>query len=197
MDPYAHSHHQYELMDGTGEIVLGLGFLFFSAGVWLSSNQTITWQWFVFWFAGLGILWAVSRFGVQYVRSKLVYPRSGYIKQRNRPWKPVLCTLSACILAVAASLFFRRIETSFVPLVTSLALGAAFLTAALVKCVKKFLIYAGISVCIGLLIQFNEPGLRSGLMRYYLAMGAVLLVIGSWTLCSYARHTPRQNMEAE
>jgi hypothetical protein len=81
--------------------------------------------------------------------------------------------------------------------VTSLVLGAAFLGAALVKCVKKFLIDAGISVCVGLLIQFSEPALRSGLMSYYLGMGAVLLVIGSWTLCSYARHTPQQNVEAE
>lgn len=39
-----------------------------------------------------------------------------------------------------------------------------------------------LSVCIGLLIQFNEPSLRPGLMRYYLVMGASLLLIGIWTL---------------
>jgi hypothetical protein len=194
---YAHSHNRYELLDGTSEIVLGLAFLFFSAGFWLSSKLTVTWQWFACWFAGLGMLWALSNVAVPYIRRKLVYPRSGYLKQRSRPWKPVLLMLSACILAVATTLFFSGIRNSLIPLMTSLALGAAFLGAALVKGVKKFIIYAALSVGIGLLNQFNEPTFRAGLMRYYLLMGAALLIAGSWTLYSYVRHMPPQSMEAE
>lgn len=197
VDQFTRAPQHYELLDGTSEMVLGLGCLLFSASMWLGTEFTVTWQWLAAMLGGCGLLWFISTFGTRYIRGKLVYTRSGYMKTRRQPWKPVLLAASACAIAVIASIVFSRTPQSKIPLLVSLAISAAFLAASLIKGVRRFAVYAVLSSAWGVLVYLMKLSMSAGMTRYYLLLGITLILAGVWTLLSYVRHTPQHNPEAE
>ena len=196
-DQFTRAPQQYGLLDGTSEIVLGLACLLFSASMWLATQFTVTWQWLAAMLGGCGLLWVISTFGTRYIRRKLVYTRSGYMKTRRQPWKPVLLAASACAISGIASLAFSRTPKSMIPLLVSLAISAAFLAGSLIKGVRRFAAYAVLSSAWGVLVYLLKLGMRSGMTSYYLLLGITLILAGVWTMLSYVRHTPQHAPEAE
>ena len=199
VDRYAGAHRRYGLFDGTGEMEFGIGCLFFAAIIWLSRATTVTWLWFAGMLTGIGILWAVNHFGMRYIRQRWVYARSGYVKMRKRPWALVLVMLMSAALTAALALLFAEAGSSAPSpaLIHGSLIGLALLAGALLKSVKRFAIYAAVSMAIGILLQLIDPNLRSGLIWYYALMGIVCLSAGILTLHFYARRTPERDTEAE
>lgn len=213
IEQYAHSPHRYRLLDGTAEMSMGVFFLFWAFLMWLSGpNGVGFWNWVLVMYAGIGLLWAASHFGTRYVRRQLVYPRSGYVKMRKRPWEMALMALLS--FAVAASVAAYVAKPGYWVLSPILAigllLGLASLGAALRFRVKKYIIYAAISVGIGILLQFTEPlspadadifwwlrATRSSFIWYGLVMGVIWFIGGLLTLYLYAHRTPKHNLGAE
>jgi hypothetical protein len=199
IDHYTRSPHRHHLLDGTFEMIMGVSLLFFAAAIWLSIRATVSWPWLAAIYCGIALLWILSALGTRYVRRKLVYPRSGYLKMRKRPWRLALMAFSACLLSAALVLYVGKImiKPAIVPLSLSFLIGMAFLIAGLSTCIRKFILYAVISVGIGLIIQFKHLGFRSGVLWYYWLMGAALLLAGILTLYRYMHETPEQNLEAD
>ncbi len=197
VDQFAHAPQQYQLLDGTSEILLGLACILFSVSFWLATRFTVTWHWLALMLGGCGILWFLSTFGTRYVRRKLVYTRSGYMKARRYPWKAALLAASACAIAAVAVLAFSRTSKSLIPLIASLAISAALLAASILKKVRRFTLYAVLSSGWGVLVYSMKLGLNPGMTVYYLLLGITLVLAGGWTMRSYVRNTPQQNPEAE
>jgi len=213
MDQYGQSHRRYAILDGTGEMTMGLGLLFFAVFTWLSGPNGLTfWRWMLVMYAGTGVLWAIAHFGTRYIRRRLVYPRSGYLKMRKRPWKLALLALLSGMISAAWVVYFvpTRSWVLSPPLAMGMLMGLAGLIAALLHHAKKFVAYAAISFGIGILLEFIEPQaplnaeivwrllpLRSVAIHYFLIMGIVWLIGGVLTLYLYTHHTPECNLEAE
>lgn len=211
IEQYAASLRRYQYHDGTGEMNMGIGMLFFAAIMWLS-RMIGGWQSMLALFGGLGVLWIGTHYGTRYIRSRVVYPRSGYIKMRKRPWKWALLMLLAGLLGAATTVYFSRPVTwTLSPiLAVGLLMGFACLIAALIFRSKKLIAYAAISIVLGILLQFNEPqpppdanifwfllNAHSSIMQYYFVMGIIWFSGGFLTLYLYTRQTPKRNLEAE
>jgi hypothetical protein len=95
-------------------------------------------------------------------------------------------------------------------LAISLLIGFSALVAALRFKANKFIVYAAISVGMGILLQSIEPqappdadifgwllATRSSFIWFSLMMGVIWLIGGLLTLYLYTHHTPKHNLEAE
>lgn len=213
IDQYVHSPRRYQLIDGTGEMNMGVGLLFFAVIMWLSRSDVIGgWQSMVVFFAGLGMIWVVTHFGTRYIRRRLVYPRSGYIKMRKRPWEWALMVLLAGLIGAATTAYIAKPESWVLSpiLGAGLLIGLSCLIAALRFRSKKLIVYAAISIVLGILLQFIEPqaspdvdrfwwllAVHSSFIRYFFIMGIIWLFGGVLALCFYIHKTPERNLEAE
>ncbi len=199
IDRYTRAPDRYHLLDGTAEMTMGVMFLFFAAAMWLSIRVTATWRWLLLTYGAIGVFCIVSTLATRYLRRKVVYPRSGYLKTRKRPWRLALLAFASFLLAVVVVLLFTgiKIDPAVVPLFLSFIIGVAFLIAGVVTCIRKFLLYAAISMGIGSVLRFTHPGFRPGVIGYYCLMGAALVVAGILTLYRYLHEKPEQNLEAE
>ncbi len=210
---YADSLRRYQIIDGIGDMNMGAGLLFFAVIMWLSRSDVIGgWQPMVVFFAGLGLLRAGTHFGTRFIRRRLVYPRSGYIKMRKRPWEWALMVLLAGLIGAATTAYIAKPESWVLSpiLGAGLLLGLSCLIAALRFRSKKLIVYAATSIVLGILLQFIEPqappdvdifwwllAVHSSFIRYFFIMGTIWLFGGVLTLYLYTHHTPKRNLEAE
>jgi hypothetical protein len=196
---YTRRPARYEHLDGTADLGFGIWFLAFALIGRSSKGVTTTWHWFVMVYATLGIVWAVVHFATRYIRRRLVYPRSGYVKLRKRPWLLATATAVSAVTAAALVLSFAKTQSVGLspPLIAGLLIGLGALIGALWHRVRKLLAFAMLSVGIGFVLQFIEPTLVSGMFWYFLLMGVAFIISGVLTLYFYVRRTPPRNLDAE
>lgn len=199
IDQYTRRPARYEHLDGTNELGFGIWLLVFALGMRLNEGVAVTWRWFAMVYATIGAVWAIVHFGTRFIRSRLVYPRSGYVAlPARRPWKRVLVALVAGGLAAAYGLWLVRGPRGLsAPLSTALIFGLALLIGALIHRLPKYVLHAILSFGIGIVLQFVQPAFVAGSSWYYLLMGIAFLASGGFTLYRYVRRTPRRNPELE
>jgi hypothetical protein len=197
IDNYTRRPARYEHIDGTGDLGFGIWFLTVALLIRLSEGATVTWRWWAITYGIIGIVWAVVHFSTRYIRRRLVYPRSGYLEIRKRPWTLALVGLLAVVSAAAAALWFAKAQSSGLsaPLISGLCIGLAMLIGALRHRVRKFAAYATLSVGIGLALQFVDPTLVSGSSWYFCLMGTAFIISGAPTLYLYVHRTPARSLE--
>lgn len=88
------------------------------------------------------------------------------------------------------------------PLIFGLLFGLMLLISAVAQRSRRYMGYAVLSVVIGVVLPFLEPGwglpaLVSGVSWYWLLMGMAFLITGAITLYLFVRRTPAQDLEAE
>lgn len=190
---------RYAHLDGMDE--LGLGVMLLLCAVWLrlSHEATVFWRWLAISCALIVVVPLVAWLGTHYIRRRLVYPRSGYVEFRMRPWALALCVVVAMVIAAAAAwfLFESRSSRLSYPLIVGLAFGLPMLIGALRKGVPRLAVLGALSMAIGFALQFLEPATLAGGVWYCLAMGTALILSGALTLCLFVRRMPRRNLEAE
>jgi hypothetical protein len=213
IDQYTDAPRRYQLLDGSGEMTMGVSFLFFALINWLSDPDGIgIWKWLLAFYAGPGALWALTHFGTRFIRRRLVYPRSGYLKVRKRPWELAFLALLSGVIGAGMAAYSAKPDSRTLSPILAMAFlfGIACLIAALRYRTRKFVVYAAISIAIGLLLQSFEPPvppdtgirgmlliLRSSAIWYFLIMGVLYLVGGALALYLYAQHNPKRDVEAE
>jgi hypothetical protein len=199
IDEYTRRPARYGQLDGTSDLEFGIWFLVFGLGIRLSAVAKFTSIWY-FLAASQGIIVAVgiaTYFGGRLLRRRLVYPRSGYVRFPKRPWVAACVALAAAIVSAATAWYFAKGSAGIsAPFAAGLFISLGMLVGALRNRVRKLAAYAGLSIAIGLVLQFTDPTFVSGSSRYYFLMGAALLLNGALTLYLYVRRTPRQ-AEAE
>ena len=199
----------YQLLDGTYDLNFGVFFPVWALIIRMSEGTTVGWHWFAMVYGMNTAAFTVAHFGTRYIRRRLVYPRSGYLKFQKRPWVLVLVTLLSAAVAAGLSLWFAKSQSSVLsaPLIAGSLNGLVYLIGALQRRVRRLATLAMLSIAIGFAVHLIEPGsgyeksilLRNavGAFWYFLLMGMVFLISGALTLRSYVRHMPLRDLEAE
>ena len=192
--------NRYWFTDGLGELIggvmfIGLGF-YFGIQAYLGPDSTLS-----------GILQVslvllliggavIGRRLINNLKTRLTYPRTGYVeyRQNNKGGrsKPVLVMMLAFAIS-ALAIAFVQIFKSF----NSMVAVTGFIVAMILVLLRtktsgllRFYILAGISFMLGILLSLS--GLPDGysLGLYYGLMGVCFLVSGSLTLRRYLNENP-------
>jgi hypothetical protein len=196
---YTSKPARYAHLDGMDDLALGVMFLMFAVWLPLSHGATVLWRWLAMSCAMFVVVPLVAWLGTRYIRRRLVYPRSGYLEFRMRPWALALCVVVAVAVAAAVAWFFFKAPSSRLsyPLVVGLVCGLPMLIGALRKGVPRLAVLGALSMAIGFALQFLEPTLLAGGEWYLLTMGSALILSGALTLWLFVRRMPPRNLEAE
>ena len=181
----------YQHLDGTVDLTLGIALV--TWGICFRISQGV-----MLFIAVNAALWPISHFGTRYIRRRLIYPRSGYMKPQKHHWELALALL-VCLAGVVGFSFLHAKPRSLVsyPLMTGLGLAMAILVRAVMDRVWKRVGLAIVSIAIGLALQYIEPRETPGMSWYFLLMGTAFVVSGALTLRSYIRSTQPHDLEAE
>lgn len=199
---------RYELIDGTYDLNFGIFFPVWALLIRMSEGTRLGWRWFAMVYGVNAAAFVVVLFGTRYIRRRLVYSRSGYMKFRKRPWVLVSVVALSVISSAALTLWFAKPRSVLsAPLLIGLLMGLVLLLGALQRRVPRLAMLAMLSVAIGFAVQFIEPWsgyeksilLRNaaGAFWYFLLMGTAFLISGALTLYSYVRCMPPRDVEAE
>lgn len=193
--------NRYWYSDGLGEILGGGMFIllgiYFAAQDFLGPQSLLT-----------GILQTslvllmiggafVSRRLINTLKTRLTYPRTGYVEYRanenERRSRLVLVFLLAFAVS-ALTITFVSIFNSFDSMVavTGVVVGIILIRLrARASGLKRFYVLGAISIVVGL--AFSASGLSNGyaLGLYYASMGACFLISGGFTLVQYLHENPR------
>ena len=191
---YTRKPARYGHLDGTEDLDRGVFFLTCALVIRLSQGATDRWHWLAMTCGIFAVVALVGGFGMRYIRRRLVYPRSGYLETRERPWDLVLSAVVSVLVAAAVSWGASRL--SF-PLMAGLVLGLEMLIRALRTGVLRLAALGTLSMAIGFALQFLEPTLVAGGAWYLFTMGTACILSGALALCLFVRRMPPRNLEAE
>jgi hypothetical protein len=181
----------YQHLDGTTELTVGIALVTWTICFQISQGVML-------FIAVNAALWPIFHFGTRYVRRRIVYPRSGYIKPQKHHGMFALALLICLAAVVGLSFLYAKhravLSDSFV---FSLIMGVTLLVRASMDRLRRLGVLAIASVAIGLALQLIGPRQTSGMSWYYLLMGTAFLVSGALTLRSYLRSMPPGGLEAE
>ncbi len=199
IDQYTRKPARYGHLDGTDDLVLGVMFLTWVPIIRLSQAATVLWHWLAMTYGLFAVVGLVAWLGTRYIRRRLVYPRSGYIEFRMRPWALALTAAMAMVIAAAVTWFLVKGRSSRLsyPLMMGLLIGLPMLIGALRKGVPRMAVMGALSMAIGLALQFLEPTMLAGGVWYCLTMGTALILSGAIALWLFVRRMPPRNLEAE
>jgi hypothetical protein len=200
IDQGARGPVRYEFQDGTGDLVFGVWFLFFSLVMRVSRETMSPLKWLMIFYGMGAVVWAATHFGTRAIRARLVYQRSGYIRRKMpRARVLVLFMLSTAVVSAGvAGLMVYCVKAGVpvvsAPLITGIGIGATMFIPA--RRARRYAVYGMLSVGLGLVLHLLVPAMVPGCCLYYLAMGTALLIGGATTLYWFVRHTPVRTAEA-
>ena len=187
---------RYWYVDGLVEIFIGLllvvvGLLVltpeqFPGGSWLRLIAV----------AGLLVIivggaWLGGRM-VRAVKTRLTYPRTGYVSyrkpSRQRRLRNFLIMILIAVLWTIVVLILGNALIAWVPLIDGLVLGAILWVAGMG--LLRFYLLAGLSLIVGSTLAYLQIGGNAGQFMFDSIMGLSLAVSGTITLIHYLRQTP-------
>lgn len=188
--------------DGIGELAAGLVLVllgaYFAIGQYVgpqSPINTILEPSLVLVLLGL---FALGRWVVEALKTRLVYPRTGFVEYHaDEPRTPnrILAAVAAGLLAAAFVLISTRLATlQAVPALTGL-LGGVVLVLWQFKLsgTGRFLLLAVLSLALELILGASSLPEAYAIALYYALMGLALLVSGGLVLGHFVRHNPIRN----
>ena len=194
---YTRKPARYGYLDGVVDLGMGVMFLMFALVARLLQAATVLGQWLTI--CGIFALIALGAFGLRYIRRRLVYPRSGYLEFRMRPWVPVLTVAISGVIGVAVNWFVVKAHNHRLspPLIYGVIFGLLMLIGALSRGLPRLAVLGVLSMAIGFALHFLEPARLPSAVWYCLAMGRAFILSGALTLCLFVRRMPPRNLEAE
>ena len=139
----------------------------------------------------LGIL--ISRKFVTFLKTRLTYPRTGYVSYKPPEPAQKLGSIALGIFTSATLIFviaFGRLNVeTYLPVITGLLVGVILFVFGMRSRVLRFFILATISALFGSGLTLMNPGDMLGLSYYYGLMGLTVLVTGLLVLRDYLAKT--------
>lgn len=192
---------RYWYTDGIGELIGGGMFIllgiYFAAQTYLGENSLVS-GWLQ---AGLILFllggMATGRWLIKQLKSRLTYPRTGYVEYRahdeNRNKRRIVVALVAGLVAAFSIVFASRL-VSFLNM--TVALTGILVGAILIflqgrgSGLERFYLLGGISVVLGIALSLS--GLPDGysLGLFYSLMGVAFAISGGMVLRRYLRENP-------
>ena len=200
MDRLEHRVKTYWYTDGLVELMAGMVFivlgLFFAGQDWFrdrSLAQALFGSSLV-----IVLVWGAlaTRWAVNLLKTKLTYPRTGYVSyrvdQKNAGRRRLVAALTAAIFAaLLVNIAVRLGSVSWIPAISGLLVGGILVyTKGRVSGLLRFYLLAGFSVILGLVMSFGDLLLGYRLALYYGLMGVAFLVSGGISLRRYLADNP-------
>lgn len=197
---------QYWFSDGIVELSVGCLFLLLAAyfylqyvlpaGSWLLVGLQIG---FVFLLVA-GIY--LSRSLVDRLKSRLTFPRTGYISYKRASRRQRLVSIGiVCLVAGINIVIFLATQPSvnWIPAGSGLIVGSLWLISALRVGLLRFYLQAILAYLLGVILSLTTIEIYFGLTIFYAILGGILVLCGGWVLAAYLRHNPsiEQNGQAD
>lgn len=183
---------RYWYQDGLSEIIVGLLFLLLGGFFWLQACLPANSPAAILLSSGLVLVlvagFFASRQAIRALKTRLVYPRSGYVAyrkpKRRRFWLNGLLAIIMAIL-VSALFTYAKVTLTWIPAWTGIILGAIWLVTASRIGLLRFYILAGLSALIGSILTLSGIDEYPGLALFYALNGLAMLVSGSLIFWQY------------
>lgn len=192
---YVNRPKQYFNIDGLGEVSIGLIVLAFPLCWWwlaMVTPEDSLWQLVWLFLPILFMVWTPT--GVEAVRKRITYPRTGFAQRRDPVYLKILVLLGLLVLLFLplwAMPSLRNLNPSALTGICGVALAAAY-AYEIARAVRwkwtVVLVLACGSLAVSMLgWDFYEWGWIGGLFAFF---GLAWVVSGGITFCQYLRHTP-------
>ena len=188
---------QYWFSDGIVE--LSVGGLFIILGIYFFLQSTLPTGSFLlvglqvgFVFILVGAIF-LSRYLVDKFKSRLTFPRTGYVSYKRASRKQRLVSIGiVCIIAgFNAALFLTTpLSIYWVPAITGLIVGSLWLISAIRVGLLRFFLQSILAFLLGVILSLSNLEIYLGLAFFYGILGSVLVLSGGWTLAAYLRKHP-------
>jgi hypothetical protein len=181
-----------ELMGGGLFLVLGL---YFAGHEWLPSNsiaRTLLDSSLIIVLIG-GIF--VTRWLINLLKTRLTYPRTGYVEyfpsQKNTLSRRILTAIIAMSVSLLLVIFGRVVGSfNWIPGFTGLIAGVIFVMTQARGGEGRFYILGGLSIVLGLALSFSGLPESYSLGLFYGLIGVTAMISGGLTLARYLRENP-------
>lgn len=194
---------QYWFSDGLAELSVGGLFIllaiYFSIQVMLSDGSpTLIFFQLSFVFILFGMIF-ISRYILNKFKTRITYPRTGYVsyKKASKKQKLISGSLAVIIAALPIVIFFgTSISINWIPIFTGLLVGIIWLISAIRIGLLRLYLQALLSLILGVLISLANLNTYPSLAIYYGVMGIVLTLSGGIVLAKYLRQHPAVENES-
>lgn len=185
---------QYWFSDGLVELSVGsifiiLGLYFYLQTILPSGSMIMFILQASFVLLLLGII-VLSRYLVKVLKTRLTFPRTGYVRYRQATTKQRFLSFSVSL--IIASLILVMFATTplsiqWLPAVTGLIVGIIWLISAVRVGLLRFYLQAAASAILGVALSLLSWEPFQSLAVYYAVMGLVLIMSGGLILSRYLR----------
>ena len=188
---------QYWFSDGIVE--LSVGGLFLILGVYFYLQSTLPTGSFLLVGLQVGLVFLLfgaiflNRYLVDKLKSRLIFPRTGYVSYMRASKKQRLVSIGiVCIIAaINAALFLTTpLSIYWVPSITGLIVGSLWLISAFRVGLLRFYLQSILAFLLGVILSLSNLEIYLGLALFYAILGCVLVLSGGWTLAAYLRQHP-------
>lgn len=205
-------------IDGVWELGMGaLGMGYFVL-IWLQTHSSVNSIWHSMWtlFVYVGILSAGLYFGTKFIKTRITYPRTGFVSYRKSSavWVFIIAFLVAALVALSAYTFSNRPMGAATPafLIASLVFVSMYVYRVVLAAHWKWIV-AGILTISAVIVAFlpasvlasiaghsAPPGfaqIGGAFLLLCFAWSTISLISGGISLYIYVRHTPSPGSETD
>jgi hypothetical protein len=188
---------QYWFIDGLAELSVGglfilLGVYFFIQAILPAGSLALLIFQLSFVFILFGMIF-ISRYLLNKFKSRITFPRTGYVsyKKASKKQKLLSASLAILIASLPIILFFTTpLSVNWIPVFTGLLVGTIWLISALRIGLLRLYLQALLSLIMGVLISLANLDTYPSLAIYYGVMGTVLAMSGGIILAKYLSQHP-------
>jgi hypothetical protein len=188
---------QYWFIDGLAELSVGglfilLGVYFFIQAILPAGSLALLIFQLSFVFILFGMIF-ISRYLLNKLKSRITFPRTGYVsyKKASKKQKLLSASLAILIASLPIILFFTTpLSVNWIPVFTGLLVGTIWLISALRIGLLRLYLQALLSLIMGVLISLANLDTYPSLAIYYGVMGTVLAMSGGIILAKYLSQHP-------
>jgi hypothetical protein len=130
---------------------------------------------------------------VKKFKSRLTFPRTGYVSYKRASKKQRIISVSIAIIIASLNiaLFLSTpLSLNWIPAITGLIVGIVWLILAVRVGLVRFYLQSILSLLLGVGLSLARLETYQSLAIYYAVMGTVLLISGGVTLAKYLRQFP-------
>lgn len=207
----------YDNIDGVGELAMGVMSLGWALLLWLHAHtppQAI-WNQMYFFYVYVGIMFAVIHYGAKRIKTRITYPRTGFVEYRkSNRWRVAAIAALFSMLAVLGATVAARHHWDVTALGPLFGLVFAASYAYSLGRTARWKWIVGVAMALASLVMAFLPPSFFGalaadswvthpvrtklvgiLLLTLMSYGAMLLVSGGISLRYYLRHTPAPTRE--
>jgi len=197
LDQVTRRTRQYWFVDGLAELSVGgtfivLGLYFYLQSILPSGSLVLLTIQLGFVVLLFGVIF-LSRYLVKKFKSRLTFPRTGYVsyKRASKKQRIVSASIAIIIASLNIAVFLSTpLSLNWIPAITGLIVGIVWLISAIRVGLIRFYLQSILSLLLGVGLSLARLGTYQSLAIYYAVMGTVLLISGGVTLAKYLRQFP-------